>query len=212
MVTSTAGIGSRHPLLDDCIDIAGRKERPSNLHWLRDDASIPGDHIILSGSVGDHGVSLLSFREGYGFDTDIISDIAPMNGIMDRSIRAGGIASAKDLTRGGLSNGLNEWAKKTGNEILVSEDSIPVKAEVISACDMLGMDPFEIGNEGKIIIAVADGHQEDVLKTIRSTDYGKDASIIGRVRKGKPRVILETSVGGKRIMDPPYGDPVPRIC
>lgn len=212
MVSSTAGIGSMHPHLKECIGDAGREGRPRDLNWLRDDASRPGDHIILSGSVGDHGISLISFREGYGFETDILSDIAPMTGIMDRAIKIGGVASAKDLTRGGLSNGLNEWARKTGNEIVVIEESIPVKVEVMSACDMLGMDPFEIGNEGKVILSVADGHEEEVLRSIRSTSYGKDASIIGRVMEGKPRVILETSVGGRRIMDPPYGDPVPRIC
>ncbi|MFO8050826.1 MAG: hydrogenase expression/formation protein HypE [Thermoplasmatota archaeon] len=213
MITSTAGIGGRHPELPPCIEKA---EEHSGIGrgttWLRDDAVKEGDHIILSGSVGDHGISLLSFREGYGFETELKSDLAPMVDVMDRAIRTGGIVAAKDLTRGGLSNALNEWSSKSGLGIVVEEDRIPVKVAVSSACDMLGLDPYEIGNEGKVILGVADGMEEDVLKAIRSLPASSDASIIGRVSGGKERVVLETIVGGRRIMDPPYGDPVPRIC
>jgi len=214
MITSTAGIGYRHPSLMECLSLArvNELERPKGQSWLRDDSVRPSDHIILTGHVGDHGIALVSFREGYGFDTDVSSDVAPLNGLMDRSIREGGVAAAKDLTRGGLANALNEWASKSGHGIEVQESEIPVRDAVLSACDMLGFDPFEIGNEGKAILAVADGMEEEVLKQIRREPLGRNAAIIGRVIEGKSRVVLETSIGGKRIMDPPYGDPVPRIC
>ncbi|MGA1822068.1 MAG: AIR synthase-related protein [Thermoplasmatota archaeon] len=217
MIVTTSGMGKRHPDLDLCLEKAGdlRKEAGSpgmKSRWLRDDSPRPGDAIILTGSVGDHGISLLSFREGYGFETDLISDLAPLNGLIGSAIEAGGIVAAKDLTRGGLANGLNEWARKSGFRIEVSEETIPVKKSVLSACDMLGLDPFEIGNEGKAIICTAPGIEEDILKVLRSHDIGRDSAIIGRVVEGRGDVILETEVGGRRIMDPPYGDPVPRIC
>lgn len=209
LVATTAGIGFRHDNLSRCIELATRKENQS---WLRDDSIRPGDHIILTGSVGDHGISLLSFREGYGFDTDLKSDVAPLNSLMDRAITTGGVPASKDLTRGGLANGLNEWCSKSGFGIEISEEYIPLKPQVVSACDMLGLDPFEIGNEGKAIIAVAEGFQEEVLSALRTHPLGREASIIGKVVDKKPRVVMETEIGGRRIMDPPYGDPVPRIC
>jgi hydrogenase expression/formation protein HypE len=214
MVLTTAGVGKRHPFLADCIGMAGgdRLGRPDDQSWLRDDSIRPSDHIILTGSVGDHGIALLSFREGYGFDTDLSSDIAPLSSLMDRAINTGGIIAAKDLTRGGLANGLNEWCWKSGFGLEILEENIPVKKQVESACDMLGLDPFEIGNEGKAIIGVADGMEEEVLRAVRSHPLGRDAALIGRVVEGRQRVIMQTVIGGRRIMDAPYGDPVPRIC
>jgi hydrogenase expression/formation protein HypE len=215
MIVTTSGIGHRSPLLDPCLDRARslRKDVPwTETRWLRDDLVRPGDSILITGTTGDHGIALLSFREGYGFETDVSSDGAPLNGLMERAMRIGGVVSAKDLTRGGLANALNEWASKSGSQIMVDESSIPVVDPVRSACDLLGIDPYEIGNEGKAILAVASGAEEEVLSAIRSDRYGKDAAIIGRAEKGPARVILRTVVGGKRIMDPPYGDPIPRIC
>ena len=217
LIISTAGVGKRHDLLPSCLSRAselrvehgGEKVEAS---WLRDDLPRPGDSIILSGSVGDHGVSLLSFREGYGFETEVRSDIAPLNHMMEAIIKVGGAVSAKDLTRGGLANGVNEWASKSGFGLILRDLDIPVKEPVRSACDMLGLDPFEIGNEGKILICVAPGAEEEVLRSIRMLEYGRDANIIGKVVSTHKGVILETGVGGKRIMDPPHGDPVPRIC
>jgi hydrogenase expression/formation protein HypE len=214
MIVTTAGIGRRHDDLMNCIKTsrANGLKRPKDQSWLRDDSIRPTDQIILTGSLGDHGISLLSFREGYGFDTDLESDLAPLNSLMDSVIKAGGIPAAKDLTRGGLANGLNEWSSKSGFGIEIEEESIPIKPQVLSACDMLGLDPFEIGNEGKAIIAVSDGMEEDVLSIVRKHPLGKDSEIIGKVVEGKARVVLRTIIGGKRIMDAPYGDPVPRIC
>ncbi|MGA1792474.1 MAG: AIR synthase-related protein [Thermoplasmatota archaeon] len=217
MVITTAGIGEMHPALQRNFERASelrskRGARSPVSRWLRDDAVREGDIIILSGSVGDHGISLLSFREGYGFETDLVSDLAPMGEVIEAALDVGGVIAAKDLTRGGLANGLNEWCSKSGCSILVRESDIPVKEAVSSACDMLGFDPFEIGNEGKVILAVAPGSEDEVLKAIRRTEAGKDAAVIGIVGPEGKNVILQTVVGGKRIMDPPYGDPVPRIC
>ena len=217
MVISTSGIGRKHPLLPSCLsrasDLRAEKGGPQvDAAWLRDDLPRPGDIVILSGSVGDHGISLLSFREGYGFETEVRSDIAPLNHMMEEVMKVGGAVAAKDLTRGGLANGVNEWASKSGFGLVVREEEIPVKEPVRSACDMLGLDPFEIGNEGKLIICVAPGAEEEVLKGVRMNGYGRDAVVIGEVVSTHAGVILETEVGGKRIMDPPHGDPIPRIC
>ena len=217
MIITTAGLGRKHPKLDNCLEIANNalKERSGRVRsfvWLRDDAPVPGDEIILTGSVGDHGISLLSLREGYGFESDVKSDLTPLNELMDKAIKSGGVVAAKDLTRGGLANGLNEWSSKTSMEIVVNEERIKVKESVRTACDMLGLDPYEIGNEGKAIIAVDPEFSQNVLGALRKTDEGVDSEIIGKFEKGRQRVILNTIVGGRRIMDPPYGDPIPRIC
>lgn len=207
MIITTAGIGRKHPLVDESLEKAGRGPG-----WLRDDSLRPGDKIILTGPVGDHGVSLLSFREGYGFETELVSDLAPMVDVMDRALGVGGVVAAKDLTRGGLANGLNEWSRKNDLSLNVMEERIPMREPVRSACDLLGLDPFEIGNEGKMILGVAPGFEEAVLSALRTCPLSKDSEIIGTVSERKGPVVLETVVGGKRILDPPYGDPVPRIC
>jgi hydrogenase expression/formation protein HypE len=215
MIVTSSGIGKRSPKLDRNLLKAKelRAGAPwTETRWLRDDLVRPNDRLILTGSVGDHGVAILSFREGYGFSTDIRSDVAPLNGLMDRAMGVGGLVAAKDLTRGGLANGLNEWSQKSRCQILVDESAIPVREPVRSATDLLGLDPYEIGNEGKAIIAVAPGIEEEVLEAIRKDRYGKDAVLIGTAIPGPPRVVLKTVVGGKRIMDPPHGDPIPRIC
>ncbi len=212
LVVTTAGIGRRHHLLDRCLERAGDIRSGCDTMWLRDDAPRPGDHIILTGSVGDHGISLLSFREGFGFEVEVESDLAPLADLMGAAITEGGVVAAKDLTRGGLANGLNEWNRKCGLSILVSEERIPVKEPVRTGCEMLGLDPYEIGNEGKAILCVVPGAEEEVLRAVRRTTEGRDARLIGRVLEAEGPVILETSIGGKRIMDAPYGDPVPRIC
>jgi len=217
MVLTTSGIGRRHEGLDRCLSIARdsrvlRRIPWTGTRWLRDDLVRPGDKILLTGSVGDHGISLLSFREGYGYETDVISDVSPLNALMSRAIDVGGPVSAKDLTRGGLSNGLNEWSLKSGCQIVIDEDLVPISDSVSSACEMLGLDPFEIGNEGKAIISAVPDMAEEVLAAIRKDRYGRNAAIIGEVVQGPSRVVLRTVVGGRRIMDPPHCDPVPRIC
>jgi hydrogenase expression/formation protein HypE len=170
-----------------------------------------GDKIIVSGTIADHGIALLSFREGYGFETDIQSDVAPLNGLMETVLQVGGIVAAKDPTRGGLANTVNEFAEKSQVGIKITEDSVPIRKGTLAACEMLGLDPFSIGNEGKVILAVIPEQAHDILAALHKHPLGKDAQIIGEVIRGK-KVILETVVGGQRLLEPPIEDPIPRIC
>lgn len=172
-----------------------------------------GNKIILTGSVGDHGIALMSFREGFGFETTLKSDVASLWSMIENVLKVEGIKAMKDPTRGGLSAALNEWARKNDLGIIVREEDIPIKKEVTAASEMLGLDPYQVANEGKAIIAVKADKAEEILKIIKSSELGRDARIIGEVTEDNAgKVILETLVGGKRIMEPPLGDPVPRVC
>ncbi len=207
-IFTTAGIGRRHPSMDDNMSKAGgRKTR-----WLSDDNLNPGDKIIVTGSVGDHGITILSEREGYGFQGDVQSDVAPLDELMNKALNVGGIGAAKDPTRGGLANTLNEWAGKSSVGIEIEEDKIPIKAWVSSASEMLGLDPLSIGNEGKFVLAVNPKKAKKILEALKKTKGGEEAAIIGEVTDEIEGVVLKTSVGGKRILEKPVGDPVPRIC
>jgi hydrogenase expression/formation protein HypE len=142
-----------------------------------------------------------------------VSDVAPLNKVTLRLLgEVGGIVAMKDPTRGGLSNALNEWSEKSKVGVLVKEENIPIREDVRSACEMLGIDPLEVGNEGKIIIGVVADKTEDMLETLRETREGKNAQIIGEATDSFKEVALETVVGGKRVLTPPIGDPIPRIC
>ncbi len=213
MFINTSGIGKRTGDLDRNIEIV-KEYREFEGRWLKDSNIKPGDKIILTGSIGDHGIALLSYREGYGFETELKSDVSPLNKMLQACIEVGGIVAMKDPTRGGLANALNEWSEKARAGIEVLEETIPIKPPVHAACEMLGMDPLTIGNEGKAIIGVVPELAEDVLKAVKKFTEGSEAAIIGEVKsqdtiKG---VVLETLMGGKRIVDAPAGDPVPRIC
>jgi len=208
---NTSGIGKRTSLLDKNIEIV-KKYRRFDSRWLLDSNVRNGDKIILSGNIGEHGIALMSFREGYGFETEIKSDVAPINGLLEKALAVGGIVSAKDPTRGGLSNTINEFSEKSNIGILINEDSIPIPTGVRSACDMLGIDPLEIGNEGKVVIAVVNEKADEVLNIIKSHPLGKNAVIIGEATDKIEGVVLDTIVGGKRNLHKPIGDPVPRIC
>lgn len=180
---------------------------------IRDDGLSPGDKIILTGTMGDHGVALMSVREGFGFETTLISDVASLWPMINAVVGIGGINAMKDPTRGGVAAALNEWSRKNQLEIILEEDRIPLKKEVIVASEMLGIDPFVMANEGKALIGVSPEKAGKVLEMLKQFETGKDARIIGEARKkGKSRVILKTSVGGKRIIEPPLADPLPRIC
>ncbi len=207
-IFTTAGIGKRHQLMDENMTKAGgRKTR-----WLSDDNLNPGDKIIVTGTVGDHGITILSEREGYGFRGEVKSDIAPLNELMRNVLSVGGIGSAKDPTRGGLANTLNEWAEKSSLGIEINEDEVPIKKWVSSASEMLGIDPLSIGNEGKFVLAVNPSRAEEILEILKDTESGENAAIIGEVTEDIDGVVLKTGVGGKRILEKPVGDPVPRIC
>ena len=208
---NTAGIGKRTNLLDENINEVKRYRDFSN-RWLTDSNLADGDILILSGNIGEHGVALMSYREGYGYETEIKSDVAPINKLLERALKVGGVVTAKDPTRGGLANTVNEFSEKSKIGILLDEDAIPIPTGVRSACDMLGIDPFEIGNEGKVVIGVVKEKAEDILNEIIKHPLGKNAAIIGRATKEVDGVVLQTSVGGKRNLHKPIGDPVPRIC
>lgn len=180
---------------------------------IKDSGLSLGDKIILTGSIGDHGIALMSFREGFGFETTLQSDVAPLWSMVEKALTIGGVTAMKDPTRGGLAAALNEWARKNNLGILIQENKIPIKREVIAASEMLGIDPFTVANEGKAIVGVRPEKAEKVLQVVRATKLGRDAQIIGEVINNyNSKVILETLVGGKRIMQPPIGDPVPRVC
>ena len=210
-VVNTSGIGRRSEALDNNISEV-KKYRPFEARWLLDSNLRKGDKIIVSGTVGDHGIAILSFREGYNFGSEIFSDVAPLNHVIERILNVGGIVKIKDPTRGGLANTLNEWSEKSKVGITVYEDMIPIHEGVKSACEMLGIDPLEVGNEGKIVIALVPQKAEDVLAALKKTKEGKNAAIIGEATDEFEEVVLETEVGGRRILAPPVGDPVPRIC
>jgi hydrogenase expression/formation protein HypE len=208
---NTSGIGKRTELLDDNLTEV-KRYRPIESRWLLDGNIRPGDAIIISGNIGEHGIALMSFREGYGFETDLQSDVAPINGLIADAMTVGGVVSAKDPTRGGLANTLNEFSEKSSCGILIDEEAIPIPAAVHSACDMLGLDPLHIGNEGKVVIGVVKEKVEEVLAMIRNHPLGKNAAIIGEATTDVSGVVLHTSIGGKRIIQKPLGDPIPRIC
>jgi hydrogenase expression/formation protein HypE len=194
IIITTTGIG---------VVKKGEVKRDSNLKV--------GDKIILTGSVGDHGIALMSYREGFGFETDLKSDVAPVWGMVKAALDVGGVNAMKDPTRGGIANALNELASKSGVGMLLDEERIPLKREVVAASEMLGIDPYEVANEGKVIMGVEKDKAEEILQAIRKTKYGKEAQIIGEVTQDR-HVILNTIVGGKRILEEPIADPVPRVC
>ncbi|WP_042701095.1 hydrogenase expression/formation protein HypE [Thermococcus sp. PK] len=189
----------------------GIAERP-----ISDAGAKVGDIVLVSGTVGDHGIALMSHREGIAFETELKSDVAPIWEVVKSVANAIGwenIHAMKDPTRGGLSNALNEIAKKSNVGILVRESDIPVKPEVRAASDMLGISPYEVANEGKVVMVVAREYAEEALQAMRKTELGRDAAIIGEViDQYRGKVLLETGIGGKRFMEPPVGDPVPRVC
>jgi hydrogenase expression/formation protein HypE len=210
-IVNSSGIGARSPFLDKNLNEV-RKSREFDAKWLLDSNIRAGDQIILSGAIGDHGIAVISAREGYGFETRVQSDAAPLNHMIAKALEIGGVVSIKDPTRGGLANLLNEWSEKSEVGILVRDNAIPVHDGVKAACEMLGLDPLEVGNEGKIALAVVPEKAEGVLVALRGTDLGREAEIVGCATDEFDLVAVETLVGGRRILAKPLGDPIPRIC
>jgi len=174
----------------------------------------PGDVVILSGTVGDHGMAVMSVREGLGFETEIQSDTAPLHGLVESMLEASQeVHCLRDATRGGLTAALNELASasKVGMELV--EKDIPVNPAVHAACEILGMDPYYVANEGKLVAIVGREDADAVLSKMRSHALGGDAAIIGEVVEEHPGlVLLRTGIGGSRIVDLPAGELLPRIC
>ncbi len=177
--------------------------------------AMPGDAVIISGSIGDHEIAILKEREGLDFKSKIKSDCAPLNKIIEKLIiNKIKINTMRDPTRGGLATVLNEVATYSGTDISIEESKVPIKKAVKAACDILGFDPFYLANEGKMVIICSKNHTKRALKLLKSTIYGKNAALIGYIgnKKQKPRVTLKTRIGGERILFMTEGEQLPRIC
>ncbi|MDD5590867.1 MAG: hydrogenase expression/formation protein HypE [Dehalococcoidales bacterium] len=195
------------------INTAGIGVVPEGVNISGSNAS-PGDKVILSGNIGDHSIAVLSKREGLSFATDLESDCAPLGSLVAEMIAASSsIRCLRDPTRGGLAATLNEVAGQSGVGIRIEEEKIPVREEVLGACEMLGLDPLYLANEGKLVAVVPARDAGVVLKAMRANCYGKEAAIVGEVLSENPgRVVMRTGLGTSRIVDMLVGDPLPRIC
>jgi hydrogenase expression/formation protein HypE len=173
-----------------------------------------GNKIILSGNIGDHGIAVLSQREGLKFNTPVPSDCAPLNGLVaDILTVSKNIHCMRDPTRGGLATTLNDFAEKSNVGIRIEEGKIPVAKAVQAACELLGLDPLYIANEGKLAAVVPSKNANAVLNAMKKNKYGKNAVIIGEVTAEHPRrVVMKTALGASRIVDMPVGELLPRIC
>lgn len=195
------------------INTAGIGVVPDGVRLSADQAR-PGDAILLSGSLGDHGIAILAQREGLEFETTIQSDSAPLHTLVAAMLDASkGIRSMRDPTRGGLSSALNEIAARAGVGMRIEEATIPVGEAVRGACELLGLDPLYVANEGKLIAIVEASEAEAVLAAMRAHPLGKDARRIGNVTDGPAgMVVMRTLLGTTRIVDMLAGDQLPRIC
>jgi hydrogenase expression/formation protein HypE len=194
---NTSGIGR----IPNGIDISGANAKP-------------GDKVILSGTIGDHGIAIMSKREGLNFSTTLESDCAPLNHLVADMLEESTLINClRDPTRGGLATTLNEIAGQSSVGMELEERSIPVRDEVRGACELLGLDPLYVANEGKLVAIVDEKAAEPVLAKMKQNIYGKDAVIIGRVTgEHRGRVVLKTPYGSSRILDMLSGELLPRIC
>jgi hydrogenase expression/formation protein HypE len=194
---NTAGVG----LIPDGVVIGGAQAQP-------------GDVVILSGPIGDHGIAVLEARGELGFETAVASDTAPLNHLVAAMLATSDqIHVLRDPTRGGVASALNEIARQSQVGILLNEKAIPVRPAVQAACELLGFDPLYIANEGKLLALVGREDADKVLATMRSTRYGEEAVIVGKVQAEPPgRVLMKTTIGSTRIVDLLMGEMLPRIC
>jgi hydrogenase expression/formation protein HypE len=195
---NTTGIG----LFEQDVDISAQNGKP-------------GDQVILSGTMADHGATILCQREGLKISGDFKSDSAPLNHMVAAMLQqhASGINVLRDPTRGGVGTTLNELAVSSRVGIRIREQDLPVRADVQGACELLGLDPLYLANEGKLLAFVNRDLAGEVLELIRKTEYGENACIIGEVVADHPgQVVMETAIGATRIVDMLHGEPLPRIC
>jgi hydrogenase expression/formation protein HypE len=194
---NTSGIG----IIPEGVDISGCNARE-------------GDRVIVSGTVGDHGIAVMAQREGLKFAVPVESDCAPLNGLVSDMLGvSSNIHSLRDPTRGGLAATLNELAAQSNAGIMIEEEKVPVKDAVRGMCEILGFDPLHIANEGKMVIIAAAEDAGRIMDALHKSKYGSDAAVIGEVTSlHKGRVILKTGLGASRILDMPAGDLLPRIC
>lgn len=173
----------------------------------------PGDVVLVSGTIGDHGMAVMSCREGLEFEGAILSDTAALHKMVEAMLAAGEVHALRDPTRGGLAATLCEIAETAGVGVEIEAAGIPVREPVRAACEILGLDPMFVANEGKLAAFVAPESADAVLEAMRRTPLGRDAAIIGRVVADHPRmVLLKTEIGGTRILDLPFAEQLPRIC
>lgn len=177
----------------------------------------PGDKVLVSGTLGDHGITVMSCRENLSFQAQVESDAAPLNHLIANVLAAApGVRAFRDPTRGGLASTLNEFAEQAGADILIEEAAVPVRDAVRGACEMLGYDVLQVANEGKMVCVVPAREADAALRAMRESKYGEDAAIIGDVREADPargpKVLLQTPFGSQRILDMLVGQQLPRIC
>lgn len=212
-VMNMSGIGRRPPELESNLEVVRHHRNGFVARWLLDSNISVGDKIIVSGTLGDHGLAVLSAQQGLTFGSEIRSDVKPLNNLIQSMLgEVGGVVTIKDATRGGLADALNELSEKSKVGILIHEDKVPIREDVRTASEMLGLDPLEVGNEGKIVIGVLPAKAEQLLNWLKQTDEGKEAQVIGEATNDFKGVAMQTAIGGKRIIARPVGDPVPRIC
>lgn len=195
---NTAGIGAMHP--------------KARIHHNR---IRPGDRVLVSGSLANHGIAIMSEREGLEFETDIVSDTRPLNHLVKELLDefGEGIKFLRDPTRGGVASVLNEIAEITGVGIEIVQSQLPVALQVEGACEMLGLDPLYVANEGVFLVVVADDIANAVLQLMQNHEFGKQAAIIGGVNDLTPKkVLLKSKIGGRRIVNYLTGEQLPRIC
>ena len=173
-----------------------------------------GDRIILSGTIGDHGMTIIAVREGLIFENPLKSDSAPLNKLVSEMLQTGvAIHAMRDPTRGGLASTLNEFARRSAVGIVIDEAKLPIRGEVREACEILGIDPLHVANEGKLVAVVPREGAEQVLRTMRKNSLGKMAGIIGEVTgEHKGKVIMKTRIGTTKVIDMMVGEQLPRIC
>jgi hydrogenase expression/formation protein HypE len=194
---TTSGVG----IVPPGIDISGSNARV-------------GDKVLLSGTIGDHGIAIMSQREGLRFSMTLQSDCAPLNKLVFQMLAvSSNIHCLRDPTRGGLATTLNELARQSKVGIVLEEARIPVKEEVKAACELLGLDPIYVANEGKLVAIVDPGDASEILAAMKKNIYGRDAAIIGEVTREHPgKVVMKTKLGPSRIVDMLSGELLPRIC
>ena len=178
------------------------------------DRARPGDVVLISGTLGDHGIAVLSKREGLTFETDLVSDSAALNGLIEALLTAApNVHCLRDPTRGGLAAALNELAGTSDVGIEIDESAVPVRTAVAAACEMMGFDPLTVANEGKVVVFVPPEEAEAALAALETHPLGADAARVGVVTADHPGMVLaRTGIGGRRVLDMPLGELLPRIC
>jgi hydrogenase expression/formation protein HypE len=181
---------------------------------VRDSGLRPGDRILVTGTIGDHGMAVMATRHGLELEAELLSDVAPLNELVRLALAAapGAVTAMKDPTRGGVASALGEMAEKSGVSIVLDEAALPVTAPVRAAADLLGIDPLHVANEGKALIGVRPEHAERVVQSLHEHPLGRRAAIVGTCLAESPgRVIVDTGVG-RRLLVEIDGEPMPRIC